>query len=99
MGMRILVVDLSVGGPAGMADAVGTGWRFLRHQFRESGNPARALAGFDMIAVDDGDAGRIVAAIFQTAQPLEQNGARFRAPDVTNDPEHIERLKLVSWCR
>ena len=48
-----------------------------------------------MIAIDDGDAGRIVAAIFKTAKSIKQNGRSFRTPDVPDDSTHIIEVKVA----
>ena len=41
-----------------------------------------------MIAVDNRHPGGVVAAIFEPAQPIEQDGRRFRSADVTDDATH-----------
>ena len=41
-----------------------------------------------MVAIDDRDPGGIVAAIFQPAQTIEQDGSCFRSTDVSDDATH-----------
>src|SRR6478672_8149040 len=70
----------------------------------------RQLAGatpqFDAAVVDDRHAGRVVAAIFEAAQAVNQNRNDFLRPDVSNDPAHFllrspgphPRLALAHWA-
>src|SRR5437588_7426193 len=79
--MRVLVSRLSMSRPAGVADAISAGRRFRRYELAELGDASGAFPGLNAIAVYDRDAGGIVAAIFQPAQTIEENGGRFRTPD------------------
>ena len=91
MRMSVLVGRFPVRGPAGVTDAVGSGRWLLGHELAERRDPAGAFARLDAIAIHDGDARGIVTAIFQTAQPIEQDGSRLRTPDVTDDAAHDPR--------
>src|SRR5690349_2864529 len=86
--MRVFVVHLPVSGPARVTDSVATAGRFLGHQFRQIANASGALPGLNVLAVNDGDPGRIIAAVFQTAETIEENGSRFRPTDVTDNSAH-----------
>ncbi len=44
-----------------------------------------------MIAINDGDASGIVAAIFEATKSIEQNGRSLRAPDITDDSTHTRK--------
>jgi hypothetical protein len=46
----------------------------LGNEFGERGDAASALARFNVIVVNNGDARGIVSAIFEAAQPIEQDG-------------------------
>ena len=62
--------------------------------------PARFSVSSDA-AVDDGHAGRVVAAVLQPAQPVEHDAQRRPAADVTHDPTHgrqRSRLSLKRHC-
>src|SRR4030095_7041810 len=82
------------GCPARVADSVIAGSRLFRNQFGERRDPPGALARFELITVNNRDAGRIVAAIFEATEPIEQNRRSLFAPDVTDDSTHIRRRRL-----
>src|SRR5207302_11365253 len=79
----------SVRRPASVADSIRSSGRFLRNKFGERCNSTGALAHLDVIAIDDGDTGRIVAAIFEAAKTVEQNGRRLRTSDIADNSAHI----------
>ena len=62
---------------------------FSRHEFPERGDAPGALARFDVIAINDRDAGGIVAAIFEAAQTIEKDGRCLRPADVTDNATHV----------
>ncbi len=88
MRVGILVVHLSVRGPARVADSVAAGGRTLGHEPRQISDATGAFAGFHLIAVNDGDPGGIVAAIFEAPQTVQENGSRFRTANVTDNSAH-----------
>ncbi len=71
MRVRILIVHRAMRGPARVADAKGTRYRFLPHEFCEYRNASRAFACLQASSLHDSQAGGIVAAIFQAAQSVE----------------------------
>ncbi|MEY2601709.1 MAG: hypothetical protein QOJ36_1028, partial [Verrucomicrobiota bacterium] len=87
--MGVLIVDFSVRRPTSVTDSVGSGGRFLGNEFGQRSDATGAFAGLDVIAIDDGDAGRVVASILEATKPIEQNGRSLRASDVTDDSTHI----------
>ncbi len=104
MRMRILVGRLAMRRPARVTDAVMPRRRLLRHELAEIRDTAGAFARLDPFAVDDRDAGGIVAAIFQPAQTVQQDGPRFRAPDVANNAAHAGDCSSCAsepqpWCQ
>jgi len=89
MRMGILFGRAAVRGPAGVPDAVvAFDWRRLDNLF-ESRQLARAPAQIDRSVPHDRDACRVVTAIFQTAQPVDQDGNDLFRPDVADDSAHI----------
>jgi hypothetical protein len=49
---------------------------------------AHAFAHRDAVAVEDGDAGRIVPAVLQSAERVQHGGDHRRLADVSNDAAH-----------
>ena len=89
MRVGVALLRLAVGGPTGVADAAlacSTGGLKPAgevHQlaFRlEAAELARGVHG--------GDAGRVVAAVFELPQALQQQGGRFAGTDQGNDAAH-----------
>ena len=80
--------------PARMADAD----RALRHvvfdllpQRRET---AHALLHADILAVIDGDARRVIAAVLELREPLEQELRRLALSDIAHDSTHKDTSSL-----
>ena len=89
MRMRILVGDFAVRRPARVADAE----KFRLAALPPSTSTSSAMRPAHLrvstwLPFDNRDAGGVVAAIFETAQPVEQDGSRLRASDVANNPAH-----------
>ena len=81
---------LAVGGPARVADAAGTLHRVpaVRH-IAEHAQAALGLDHFDLAGgVLHGDAGRIIAAVFQLGQAVQQNGRGLPGAGKANDSTH-----------
>jgi len=58
--------------------------------------PTGLLAEVEAIAGQGGEAGAVVAAIFQAAQALDENGFRFLRPDVAENATHA-CSSLIPW--
>jgi hypothetical protein len=54
----------------------------------KAGDAPGTFARFDMIAIDDRDPGRIIAAVLETAQSIKQDGRGFRFSDVSDNATH-----------
>ena len=54
-------------------------------------HPAGPLGDLDAAAAEHGDAGRVVAAVLQPGQSLEQDGRGLLAADVPDDSAHVPR--------
>ena len=88
MRMRIAVRRTAMRRPARMADTD----RALRHIFldlvAQCRKAADALLDADVIAVINGDAGRIVAAVLELREALEQEVRCLLVTDITNNTTH-----------
>ena len=89
MGMGVAVARLAVGRPARMGDA-GRALEAQRLQLIQFAHAALALGDLERAFVGDGDAGRIVAAIFQAVEPGHQDGGSLALADVADDAAHGE---------
>jgi hypothetical protein len=93
VGVGVHVVGRPVGGPAGVPDT-----RRRRRQgpvgdrLLEVGELAGLLRDRQRRVGDDGDAGRVVAAVLQPAQAVEHHVLGLPGPDVTHDPAHGRRV-------
>ncbi len=81
--------------PAGVADADGAVDRVLAQAPLQIGQLALGPAALDPAADQGGDAGRIIAAILQALQRLDQAGRDRPGPDDADDAAH----HLFSWSR
>ena len=88
MRMRVLFRRPAVRGPARVAEAIHAGERLSLDRVFEVDQLAGAAAHFDRAVLHDRDAGRVVAAIFEAAQPIEKDGDDGLRPDVTDDAAH-----------
>src|SRR5262245_22271040 len=79
--MGVLFGGTSVRGPAGMPDAVLTVDRAGRDDLFEPRQLAGAAAQFDGSVVNDRDAGRVVAAVFEPPQAIDQDGYELLRTD------------------
>src|SRR5258706_8813868 len=88
MGMRVVLRRLAMGCPARMADAGCSGERrAIQHGFQIF-DLSLGAAAIDMAVHQGGNAGRIVAAISQPLQPIDQEGrCRLLAEDA-DDSAH-----------
>src|SRR3546814_11866968 len=81
--MRVELGDAAVGGPAGVADAqvgveaLGAGGRL---HFGDAAGTAHATDVAPLPLVHPGDAGRVVAAVFQALDPFAEDGNQIGTP-------------------
>ena len=78
----------AVGGPAGVADAGVSLHRRLGHERFQPGELAFRAAQRDLPAVEDGDARRVVAAVLQLSQAVDEHCGGVTAADVSHDSAH-----------
>ena len=90
VGVGVLFGGAAVGGPAGVADAEGAVEGMVAQDFFEIAELAGGAADFEESGVGaaDGDAGRVVAAVFEAAQALDDDGDDFLTADVANNSAH-----------
>jgi len=90
----VALLRLAVGGPAGVADAAQTGspvgFKALRevHQLALGAQAAQPSRSIPLSGLHRGDAGGVVAAIFELPQPFQQQRRRFSRADHRNDAAH-----------
>src|SRR5919201_4559817 len=84
--MCVLVGDFAVRSPPCVADPKRTCDRLVPHQFCECRDTSGTFTRFQTPSVYNSDPRRVVASIFKTTQPIEQNGRRLSAPNIANNP-------------
>ena len=98
MGMGILFRGAAMRGPAGVADAEGAVERMLAQNLFQVGELARRAAHLERGAgwAAHGDARRVVAAVFQAPQPLDDDRNYFLWTDITDNAAHAAILSDLS---
>ncbi len=71
--------------------------RLLGEPFGEVGELARRAAAVDRAVMDGSDAGRIIAAIFEPLQPLEQAPRDVRHAQDTDDSAHGSAILQMTY--
>src|SRR2546430_7013321 len=100
--MGVFVGHFSMSSPARVADAVLPARRFLGHESGQVRDPSGTLARFDLLPVYDGNAGGVVAAIFEAPQAVQEYGRRFCAADISDNSPHNFRWGVIAYfspCR
>ncbi len=106
--MGVGLGDAAVGGPAGMADAEARAEAFDRGRVLHFGDAPGAAHAADIVAcaavaVDHGDAGRIVTAVFETLEAFDQDrnhiAIRDRADYAAHTLETLCRMKNAAEHR
>ena len=90
MGMGVFFGGTAVRGPAGVADAESAVEGMFAQHFFEVAQLAGGAADFEQRGVGsaDGDAGRVIAAVFETAQAFNDDWNNFLTADITDDSAH-----------
>src|SRR5438477_1142446 len=91
--VRVFLGGTPMGGPACVADAVGSfDWRFL-DDFFQIAQLAGSAANFQFAGgVHHRDPSGVIAAIFQFAQPFNDDRNNFFGADVAHDSAHAANL-------
>ncbi len=74
--------------PAGVANADIAGRGMVGQLLRQHGEPACPLGHQQRIAVDRGDTGAVITAIFEAPQAVEQVGGGVARPDISDNSTH-----------
>ena len=96
MRVRVLFGGAAVRGPARVAEAVDAAERLVRDHLLEVRELAGAAANVDAVAVDDRHAGRVVAAILEPPQALDEDGDDGLVADVADDAAHSQFVSSSS---
>jgi hypothetical protein len=87
--MGVLVGGSPVGGPAGVADPDAAGHRPLAQDTLQDLHPPRGAPHLQPAAgADHGHAGRIISAILQPLEPVDDDPDRALLSDVADDSAH-----------
>ncbi len=86
--VRVGLVGRAVRRPAGVRDAAGGVRRQRLDRLLERPDLARPLDHFDARVVQESDPRRIVPAILEALEPLDQDRGRFLGSHVSDDPAH-----------
>ena len=86
--MGVLFGRPAVRGPARVADAVDAFERLRVDRLLEVDELARASAALDLPVADDGDARRVVTAIFKPPQSVDEDGHDFLRAEISDDSAH-----------
>src|SRR5579871_3367424 len=94
MRMRIFFGRAAMGGPARMADAI----RALQGIYADGllkvpELTRRSPDGQVIIAVENRNARRVIAAVFQAPQPIQNDRHRLAIADITYNPAHTTRIQ------
>jgi hypothetical protein len=87
MGVGVEVAGLAMGGPAGVGDAQAA-LHLHGQQGLQFANLALLLVHLQGAVAGDGQAGGVIAAVFQAAQPLHQDRHGVLRADISDDPAH-----------
>src|SRR5262249_42775331 len=88
VGMRVQVGGCTVCGPAGVAYAVTTGNGSIPKEPQELADAAGFLANVEFIACERGQAGAIVAAVFEPSQSFHEDRLSFSRTRIADDAAH-----------
>ena len=89
MRVRILLRGSSVGGPPRVSEAVVSGKRGADQRLLETCELAGAAPHLDAAIAHHGHASRVVPAILEAAQSLDENRNDLLGADVADDTAHV----------
>ena len=95
--MRIDVGRGTMSGPAGMADAGMAGGGGLKQKRRDSFVDAPLFfADLERVPVENGDARAVIAAVFEPAQPVDDDRRRLVISNIANNSAHNLKYRLIA---
>ena len=77
-----------MGGPAGVADAHVPMHGVASEYFGEARQFAHTATDVESAGVVDGNPSRVIAAIFQARQPIDNQRGRLTRPDISHNSTH-----------
>ncbi len=93
VGVGVFFGGAAVGGPAGVADAVGALDGVLGQDVGEVAELAGGAAELERVAAaGDGDAGGVIAAVFEAGEAFHDDGDAGFGADVSDDSTHNYRV-------
>src|SRR6185503_5952628 len=96
VGVGVDVRRRAVRRPTRVRDTAGPAHGVAREEIDEAGNSPGELASLDASLILQRHTRRVVAAVLQTREALEQDRRGLARPDVTHDAAHAESL-LQDW--
>ena len=92
MGMRVLFRGPSMSRPTRVADTISSFHRLMADRLFEIPQLAFSAANVEptLPVIAHGDSRRIVSAVFEPPQSLNNDGNDTFLPDVTDDATHVE---------
>ena len=91
VGVGVVLLRLAVGGPTGVADAHQARSTFTLNSGRQVHQLALGADAMQPPRFHRGHTGGVIAAIFQLAKSLEQQGCRIPGADHRNDSAHTKK--------
>ena len=88
MRMRVRLAGAAMRGPARVADAAGAGQLEGLDELREAAHLPLAVHDFQLAVLLDGDAGRVIAAVFESRQTFDQDVLDGARSGVSDDSAH-----------
>src|SRR5690606_1642674 len=94
--VRVLLARPPVRGPARVPDADAAGAGRLAEALAEVHELARRAAQVGLaVDVEGRDAGRVIPAVLEAREPLEEDGLRLPLAEVTDDAAHLSLRSLA----
>ena len=88
----VLLGRLPVGGPPGVGDPAGPGKIQIFHLAFQLHDPSDRPVEIHTVSMLYGQTGRIVSAILEPLEPLDQNGLGLVLSHITNDAAHLRYI-------
>ena len=97
VGVSVFVGRCPMGGPTSMADSQFALNRFGLASVGKIFNPTTFFTNLHAVSIQDGEAGRVITPVFETAQRFQENRLGFTWPHVGNNSTH-RKLVLAGGC-
>ena len=97
--VRVFVRDLPVGRPARVADTGGRLGSVRPGGFLQLVEVSDGANVLETLVFDETEPGRVIAAVLESLEPLQQKVLRSSRAHVSNDPAHSNPLKPLAAVR